>query len=58
MSAIEQANKKILEMIDTLTEEFNRDGFLNTPSEDRKKEIVKQIAKLRASMNPKSPNEK
>lgn len=52
MSTIESIDEKIEELIDSLVEEHNRSGFLSAPDADRKADIIKQIAKLRASMSP------
>jgi hypothetical protein len=51
MSAIENIDKSIEKMIENLAEEFGRSGILGT-SDERKEQIINQIATLRASMNP------
>ena len=53
MSYIEDADECIASLIEDLVEECGRTGFLNTPTPERKAEIIEQIATLRASMNPK-----
>lgn len=50
MSSIENVNEKIEELIEKLVAEYGQTGFLTTPSDERKAQIIKQIAKLRASM--------
>lgn len=50
MSSIENVNKRIEELIENLVEEFGRTGLFNTPDNERKAQIINQIAKLRASM--------
>lgn len=52
MSVIEQIDAEIVKMIENLAEEFNRTGFLTSPSDERKQEIIVQIATLRTSMKP------
>ena len=52
MSIVERIDETIIEMIESLAEEFGATGFLTTPSSERKQEIIDQIATLRASMNP------
>ena len=53
MSSITVIDTTIEKMIEQLATEFASTGFLSTPSDERKAQIVKEIAKLRASMNPK-----
>ena len=53
MSGIEQIDIAINKMVENLVEEFGRTGFLTAPDDERKAQIVNQIAKLRASMEPK-----
>jgi len=52
MSFMNDADECIASLIEDLVEEYNRSGFLNAPTSERKAEIVEQIATLRASMNP------
>lgn len=52
MSTIEQIDNKIEKLISDLIEEHGRTGFLSTATDERKADIIKQIAKLRASMSP------
>lgn len=50
MSAIENVNGKIEELITNLVDEYGQTGLFNTPSDERKAQIIKQISQLRASM--------
>ena len=52
MSAIENIDNAIETMIERLVTEHGQTGFLTAPSDERKTEIIEEIAKLRASMNP------
>ena len=52
MSGVEQIDIAINKMVENLVEEFGRTGILTGPSDERKAQIINQIAKLRASMNP------
>jgi hypothetical protein len=51
--SIEKIDAAIERMIDRLVEEHGRTGILTTTSDERKSQIIEEIAKLRASMNPK-----
>ena len=53
MSILENIDNSIQELIEKLVEEFGRTGFLTAPDDERKAQIINQIAKLRASMEPK-----
>lgn len=52
MSTIDKIDREIEKLISILVEEHGRTGFLSTASDERKADIIKQIAKLRASMSP------
>ena len=54
MSVIEESDAVIHAAIEQLVEEFGRTGFfrLTEPDPGRKVEIAKDIATLRASLNP------
>ena len=52
MSTVEKIDDTIVKMIEQLAEEFGRTGFLSAPTDERKQEIIEQIAQLRSSMNP------
>lgn len=54
MSAIDEIDDTINEMITDLHREFK---YLR-PSEERKSQIVKEIAELRASLNPQCDHKK
>lgn len=54
MSSTENADRVISKQIDELVEEYEKDGWLTTPSSERKSEIAEELAKLRASLNPQS----
>lgn len=56
MSSIQNIDESIEQLINSLISEHEQTGFLSTPTAERKAEIVKQIAKLRASMNPNVTN--
>jgi hypothetical protein len=49
---VEYADDMVNRMIRNLIDEFESTGFLSTPSSERKAQIIEEIAKLRASMNP------
>lgn len=51
MTFMQDADECIASLIEDLVEEYGRSGILSTPTDERKAEIVKQIAELRASMN-------
>lgn len=51
MSTKERIDNSIEDLIDNLIDEHNKSGMFG-PSDERKADIVKQIAKLRASMEP------
>lgn len=46
------ADATIERLISKLVDEFNADGFFTSPSQERKNEIIDQVAKLRKSMEP------
>lgn len=52
MANTENADNTIERLIHNLAEEHRQTGFLSTPSAERKAEIIEEIAKLRASMEP------
>jgi hypothetical protein len=52
MSITDKIDREIERLISSLVEEHGRSGFLSTASDERKAEIIKHIAKLRASMSP------
>lgn len=58
MSELEKIDAAIARMIGHLEEEYGRTGLFNTPSDERKKDIIKQIATLRSSMNKEFPPKK
>lgn len=52
MSSTERIDNAVEKIIESLAEELGNSGFFTTPTPERKTEIIEQIAKLRASMNP------
>jgi hypothetical protein len=52
MSTVEKIDREIEKLISSLIEEHGRTGIFSTATEERKADIIKQIAKLRASMSP------
>lgn len=52
MPNTEGADNTIEKLITDLAWELGQTGFLSTPTSERKAEIIEQIAKLRASMEP------
>lgn len=53
MSVIEKIDNTILDLIEELMKEYKCTGLFSTPTPERKSEIIEEIAKLRASMEPK-----
>lgn len=51
MSAIDTIDKTITELIENLVAEHGKQGW-SGPSGERKTQIIKEIARLRASMSP------
>jgi hypothetical protein len=58
MSNTENADKAIELMLAKLVAEYEMEGFMSRPTAERKSEIIKEIAMLRASMNPQSETKK
>jgi hypothetical protein len=53
MSVMEYIDEQIkTRLIEGLLAEYERTGFLTTPSPERKSQIIEEIATLRASMSP------
>lgn len=57
MSTVEKIDNAIEKIIDNLMEEYEKTGW-NGPTQERKAQIINQIVKLRASMNPESTPKK